>query len=176
MKLSKKHVVGAFIVSIGMSAQLVNAYQPQPYGPMYHGGYYNNAPMQRPYMKPGYMYGAQQYPRMHSNHTYSYNTGHSDAQKQSTSAQSEQTASNAASITIGQMRFEPSIVTVKKGAKVTWEQKESMPHTVTANDKSFASQQLGMNDQFTQTFDDPGVYTYYCSLHPSMQGVVRVVE
>jgi plastocyanin len=47
---------------------------------------------------------------------------------------------------------------------------------VTARDGSFASQQLGANQSFSQVFDKPGTYSYYCSLHPSMQAVVEVVE
>lgn len=90
--------------------------------------------------------------------------------------QTAQESTDSATVTIAQMRFEPSIITVKVGEKVTWKQSGNMPHTVTANDRSFTSQRLQYDGEFSQTFDQPGIHSYYCSLHPSMQGVVKVVE
>jgi plastocyanin len=67
-------------------------------------------------------------------------------------------------------------VTVQKGAKVTWKQADKVPHTVTATDNSFSSPRLTMNGEFSHVFDQPGTYTYYCTIHPSMRGEIRVVE
>jgi plastocyanin len=58
---------------------------------------------------------------------------------------------------------------------VTWTNSEGVPHTVTANDGSFGSSQLGAGDTFSHTFTEPGTYSYYCQLHPMMRATVVVV-
>ena len=80
-----------------------------------------------------------------------------------------------ASVSISQMRFTTPTVTVKAGGTVTWTNSEGMPHTVTANDGSFGSSQLGAGETYSHTFNKPGTYSYYCTLHPSMRATVVVV-
>ena len=84
-------------------------------------------------------------------------------------------AVEAADVSISQMRFTTPTVTIKAGGTVTWTNSESMPHTVTASDGSFGSAQLGAGDTFIHTFNEPGTYSYYCQLHPSMRATVVVV-
>jgi plastocyanin len=83
---------------------------------------------------------------------------------------------DSATVTVSQMRFGPNRVVVKKGATVTWNFQDGMPHTVTAVDGSFDSGRLGSGGRFSHTFDQPGTFAYYCTLHPSMRGEVVVVE
>lgn len=85
-------------------------------------------------------------------------------------------ASGDVAVKIAQMQFSPARITVKRGATVTWTQLGSIPHTVTARDGSFGSQTLGANAGFSETFDEPGTYEYFCSLHPTMTGEIVVVE
>jgi plastocyanin len=85
-------------------------------------------------------------------------------------------AADEAAVAIRQMQFSPARVTVKKGATVTWTQRDSMPHTVTASNGSFGSQTLNGGVSYSRTFDEPGEYSCYCSLHPSMQGEIVVIE
>ena len=70
--------------------------------------------------------------------------------------------------------FEPAAVTVPAGAIVTWTNTGSRPHTVTADDGSFDSGRLDPGEQFSQTFDQPGTFTYFCGFHPEMQGSITV--
>lgn len=83
---------------------------------------------------------------------------------------------DSAAVTVSQMRFGPERVVVRKGATVTWNFQGGMPHTVTAVDGSFDSGRLSAGGQFSHTFDQPGTFAYYCTLHPSMRGEVVVVE
>ena len=83
---------------------------------------------------------------------------------------------DSAAVTVGQMRFGPGRVVVKKGATVTWSFEDGMPHTVTAVDGSFDSGRLAGGGRFSHTFDQVGTFAYYCALHPSMRGEVAVVE
>jgi plastocyanin len=48
------------------------------------------------------------------------------------------------------------------------------PHTLVADDASFRSSGLQLNQTFSQTFSTPGTYPYHCSIHPFMQGKVVV--
>jgi plastocyanin len=82
------------------------------------------------------------------------------------------TAINAA--TIKGFSFQPDVLKVKVGAKVTWTNDDTVAHTVTADTNSFASGNLQPGRSFSFTFTRPGTYAYHCSIHPSMHGSVVV--
>lgn len=77
-------------------------------------------------------------------------------------------------VTIGNFTFGPMTVTVPVGGKVTWVNGDDVPHTVMAVDKSFRSRPIDSDERFSFTFTKPGVYSYFCSLHPRMTGKVIV--
>lgn len=81
-----------------------------------------------------------------------------------------------ARVNIDNFSFSPARITVAPGTKVTWANRDDIPHTVTdaASPKAFKSPPLDTDDQFTYVFSAPGTYRYFCSLHPHMQGVVVV--
>jgi plastocyanin len=69
--------------------------------------------------------------------------------------------------------FEPAALTVKLGTTVTWTNRDDIPHTVVCAGK-FRSKTMDTDGTFTFTFIAAGEYKYFCSLHPHMQGVVKV--
>jgi plastocyanin len=69
--------------------------------------------------------------------------------------------------------FEPATLTVKVGTTVTWTNRDDIPHTVVCAGK-FRSKTMDTDGTFTFTFAAAGEYKYFCSLHPHMQGVVKV--
>jgi len=75
---------------------------------------------------------------------------------------------------ITKFAFAPKEITIAPGTKIIWSNRDETPHTVTSNDKSFASKGLDTDDKFEQTFASEGDFTYYCTLHPFMTGVVHV--
>src|SRR5574340_1001381 len=78
-------------------------------------------------------------------------------------------------VSISNFSFQPAVLTVKAGTRVTWANHDSTPHTVTSSDKRFSSSGgLDTNDQYSVLFDEPGTYEYFCSLHPMMTGKVIV--
>jgi plastocyanin len=79
-------------------------------------------------------------------------------------------------VTISNFAFGPSILTVAPGTKVTWTNKDEEPHTVTSADggQMFKSPALDTDDKFSFTFDKPGTYKYFCSVHPHMTGMIIV--
>lgn len=82
--------------------------------------------------------------------------------------------SNSNKVNIINMSFVASTTTVTKGTTVTWTNSDDMAHTVTADDNSFASNDLNKGDSFTHTFNSTGTFAYHCSIHTGMTGSVVV--
>jgi len=74
--------------------------------------------------------------------------------------------------------FDPANVTVVIGVNntVTWVNGDSITHTVTSYTGAFNSGPLNPSYKFTHTFLTPGVYSYYCEVHPFMKGTVTVIQ
>jgi len=47
-------------------------------------------------------------------------------------------------------------------------------HTTTSDDGLWDSATLQPGEQFSFAFDQPGTYTYFCSIHPSMTATIVV--
>ncbi len=77
-------------------------------------------------------------------------------------------------VKIDNFSFIPETLTVKAGTKVTWVNKDDVPHKVVSTTKKFSSQVMDTDDQYNYTFTDPGTYEYYCSVHPRMKAKVIV--
>ena len=79
-------------------------------------------------------------------------------------------------VTIDNFAFGPAAITVAPGTKVTWTNRDDEPHTVVNADdaKLFKSGALDTGDSFSFTFDKPGTYRYFCSIHPHMTGTIVV--
>lgn len=71
-----------------------------------------------------------------------------------------------AHVSIENFTFEPAEITVPVGSTVAWVNHDDIPHTVTSSEKLFKSPALDTDDGYTATFDRPGTYPYFCSLHP----------
>ena len=74
----------------------------------------------------------------------------------------------------------PLNLEVTRGTNVIWVNDDSVPHTVQSqNDKGeiiglFNSAPLQTGETFEYTFDESGVYNYYCSFHPWRVGIITV--
>ena len=77
-------------------------------------------------------------------------------------------------IDIAKFAYGPKEITVAPGTKIVWTNRDETPHTVTSNDKSFASKGLDTDDKFEHTFSSEGDFGYICTVHPFMTGVVHV--
>ena len=85
--------------------------------------------------------------------------------------------------------YVPTHFVVDVGTTVTWINSDgAIPHTVTAGNPAIDAESVGEDyphgfdsgfisggDSYEHTFDDPGLYDYYCQLHPWMVGTVTVV-
>ena len=77
-------------------------------------------------------------------------------------------------LNITKFAFVPKEITIAPGTKIIWTNRDETPHTVTSNDKSFASKGLDTDDKFEHTFASEGDFSYFCTVHPFMTGVVHV--
>jgi plastocyanin len=99
-----------------------------------------------------------------------------DMPQKTSSSGTKEMAMNAVpnQVVIENFSFQPTTLTVKAGTKVTWVNRDDVPHTATDTDKRFNSKALDTDDQFSFTFEQPGTYNYYCALHPKMTGQIIV--
>jgi plastocyanin len=83
-------------------------------------------------------------------------------------------AAEAREVEIDNFKFAPGVLTVPVGTTVTWVNHDEEVHTVTAGDQpqSFKSPGLDTDDKFSFTFDTPGTYGYFCSIHSYMKGKI----
>lgn len=78
-------------------------------------------------------------------------------------------------VDIANFAYNPETITISAGQSITWTNQDSTPHTVTGKDRDFLqSGTMNQGDSFTQTFDEPGTYEYFCEFHPNMMGIVVV--
>jgi len=96
-----------------------------------------------------------------------------------------------ASVRIDNFKYNPNVITVTPGTTVQWLNVDAVDHDVTSGksitgrksrglkktkfpDGRFSSGLFGKNKIFSNTFDERGVYSYYCNIHPFMTGKVMV--
>jgi plastocyanin len=78
-------------------------------------------------------------------------------------------------VLIQNFSFKPAHITIKRGTKVIWINKDSVQHTATANNgKSFDSGLLRKGKRYSHTFKRTGKKRYHCVPHPHMKGSVTV--
>jgi plastocyanin len=71
--------------------------------------------------------------------------------------------------------FKPAHITVKRGTRVTWINKDMTKHTATASNGAFDSGILRPGQSYSHTFKTAGrTNNYHCEIHPSMRGSVTV--
>lgn len=85
-------------------------------------------------------------------------------------------AAKSEKVQIVEFTYEPDPVVVQVGGKVTWQNEDTAPHTATADDGSFDTGTIEKGKLGSATFKEPGTFTYFCEIHPTMHGTVEVVE
>ncbi len=84
-------------------------------------------------------------------------------------------------VTIKESAFNPPILTIPSGTKVTWENQDLIDHQVindaigqTSEGTLFKSPRLSTGGVYSFTFNQPGTYPYHCNIHPFMTGTITV--
>jgi plastocyanin len=76
-------------------------------------------------------------------------------------------------VTIENMQFNPSQLTVRRGDRIVWVNKDLFPHTATSG-KVFDSGSIAVDASWSYVADKTGVYAYSCTFHPTMKGTITV--
>ena len=83
-------------------------------------------------------------------------------------------AADAVTIKVENYTFVPSDIMVTPGTTVVWVNRDDSPHAIGSTDHVLVSKAMDTDDQYSFTFDKEGDYSYFCTLHPYMTGVVKV--
>ena len=87
---------------------------------------------------------------------------------------------NGNSVTAGTGFYLPLNLEIIPGTTVTWQNQDTIQHDIQSIDSNgniipmFNSGLLNTGDTFSYKFDNPGVYHYYCTIHPWRIGTVTV--
>jgi plastocyanin len=77
-------------------------------------------------------------------------------------------------VVIRELAFNPAQINARVGEDVVWHfDDKGVAHTVTADNGSFDSGKR-TDGEFHMAFPQPGSYSYHCSIHPDMKGMVMV--
>ena len=77
-------------------------------------------------------------------------------------------------VVIRDVAFNPAQINARVGEDVVWHfDDKGVAHTVTADNGSFDSGKR-TDGEFHVAFPQPGTYSYHCSIHPDMKGMVMV--
>ncbi|MEK7473332.1 MAG: plastocyanin/azurin family copper-binding protein [Patescibacteria group bacterium] len=84
--------------------------------------------------------------------------------------------SSTYNVAIQNFAFVQPIITVKKGDKIIFQNRDSVGHTVTADGDGFDSPLLLQNQTYTLDTSDlaPGSYPYHCTPHPNMRATIVI--
>lgn len=103
-----------------------------------------------------------------------------EATDQTTAAEDEGSAGGGgdADVVAEDIAFDPTTIEVSAGDAVTWENLDSVGHTVTAGTPdepgSEFDEDLPAGETVEVTFDEAGTHPYFCEIHPNMTGEVVV--
>jgi plastocyanin len=78
-------------------------------------------------------------------------------------------------IDIVDFAFQPTTATEEIGVPITWTNTGSVDHTVTFETLDIDSGSIASGQTFSTTLEVAGIYTYHCSIHPSMTGTINAV-
>ncbi|HIH92138.1 TPA: cupredoxin family copper-binding protein [Candidatus Woesearchaeota archaeon] len=81
----------------------------------------------------------------------------------------------AKNVDISGFAFSPGTITIQKGTRVVWTNKDAAPHSVISDTgNELASDAVSQGGSYAHTFNEPGTHEYHCGVHPSMKGKVIV--
>ena len=72
--------------------------------------------------------------------------------------------------------YQVANIQVRAGTTVTWTNQDNVPHSITFKNGMKDSGLLYQGQSFSYTFNTPGTYQYYCSVHPYMVATVTVIS
>ena len=86
---------------------------------------------------------------------------------------SAEAAGRQVAVQIGNMRYGQIPSDLKVGDSIVWQNRDSVPHTVTARNKSF-DLRLSPHQSAQLTLTKAGSIPFYCIFHAQMRGTLNV--
>lgn len=83
-------------------------------------------------------------------------------------------AATRVEVSILNFAYQPANITTGMGSTIVWTNRDTVAHTVTADDDSFDSGSIAPGDAFEQKFEKIKSYSYTCSFHPQMKGIITI--
>jgi amicyanin len=105
-----------------------------------------------------------------------YNHGSMLGGYQQSPAQQGTPVTGVTKLNIQNFAYQPANIQVRAGTTVTWTNQDNVPHSVTFKNSMRDSGLLNQGQSFSYTFNTPGTYQYYCTVHPYMVTTVTVVS
>jgi plastocyanin len=108
------------------------------------------------------------------------NSGGGGSSAQSSTKSAAPSASSAgpavasAKVDVKSFKFNPAVIAVKKGGRITWTNSDSTAHTATADQRSFDTQAIDPGKSKSVSFTRAGSFAYHCDFHPFMKAMVVV--
>jgi len=78
-------------------------------------------------------------------------------------------------VVIDSNAFMPTSVEINVGDTIEWVNRDNRKHTVTF-EKGILSEYLPGRGRIRHTFNEDGIFYYYCQFHPEMRGIVVVAD
>lgn len=77
-------------------------------------------------------------------------------------------------VEIRDFSFHPKHTVASLGDTIVWINRDVVPHTATANDRTWSSGELQEGESWEMLVGVSGVQDYSCEFHPDMEGVLEV--
>jgi plastocyanin len=84
-----------------------------------------------------------------------------------------QAAPRTHTVVIEGMQFTPATLTVHRGDRIVWHNKDLVPHTATAAG-GFDSRTIAAGKSWSHVARKAGTLPYICTLHPTMKATLTV--
>ncbi len=121
----------------------------------------------------GMMGGQRGYPGMMNGQQY---PGNMMGWYQQSPAQQGTPVTSITHLTIQNFAYQLANIQVRVGTTVTWTNQDNVPHSITFKNGMKDSGLFYQGQSFSYTFNTPGTYQYYCSVHPYMIATVTVIS
>lgn len=77
-------------------------------------------------------------------------------------------------VAIEGFKFVPADLTIAEGDTVRFTNKDSAPHTATADNGAFDTKRLNRGQSAALKFPSKGKFSYFCEFHPNMKGSITI--
>ena len=78
-------------------------------------------------------------------------------------------------VTIKSFEFEPEVIAAKIGDSIRWLNEDLVPHTATALEESWDTDEIVKGESRTITVTKDMETSYFCRFHPRMKGRIELV-